>query len=183
MKRIYFATTNKDKLAEAREILGLDVLGLEGEIDEIQSLSPEEVAVKKAKAYFDEYKKPLFVEDVSLVFNALNMLPGTYINDFSKALGNGGLVNLLKGKKNKNAIAQTTIVFVDQRGKTHTFVGRVNGKIASKPKGTQGFGWDSIFIPEKESKTFAQMSLKQKNYYSMRAKAFKAFKKWLLKTK
>jgi len=60
-------------------------------------------------------------------------------------------------------------------------VGRVKGIIAKKEKGSNGFGWDSIFIPEGSKKTFAQMSLTEKNKYSMRAIAFKKFHNWLKK--
>ena len=148
-------------------------------ISEIQSLDPLEVAVKKVRDYFTQLKKPIFVEDVSLEFSVLKGLPGTYINDFLNSLGNKGLIKILSPYKNKKAIAQTTLVFKDNSKKEHIFTGKVTGKISSKPKGNQGFGWDQIFIPDGSDKTFAQMSLVEKNKYSMRVKAFKKFKKYL----
>jgi len=178
MEEIYFATTNEGKLREVQEILGIKVKGTSLEIDEIQSLDPKKVAVAKARAYFDKLKKPIFVEDVSLCFRALGGLPGTYINDFSKRLGNKGLADLLLAQKERGAIAITTIVYIDTKGE-HVFEGKVKGSIAKKPHGNKGFGWDSIFIPEGETKTFGEMKVSEKNKYSMRAIALKKFKKYL----
>lgn len=180
MKEIVFATTNEGKLKEARDILGIEIEGSPLEIDEVQSLDPEEVAVKKAKAYFKKLKKPLIIEDVSLVFNALKTLPGTYIDDFFKYLGNDGLIKLITSDRRATAI--TTIVHMDENGSHYIFQGKVKGKIAEIPRGEKGFGWDSIFIPEGEERTFAEMELEEKNEYSMRRIALMKFKAWLEKT-
>jgi len=179
MAKLIFATGNKGKLLEAKEILGIAVEGTSLEIDEIQSIDPIEVAVKKAKAYYQKLKKPIFVEDNAFFFEGLNNLPSTYIDSFSKVLGNNGLVDLLRGRKDRKATAQATIVYVDKKGKEHVFIGKVKGKIASKAKGDKGFGWDPIFIPKGSTKTFGQMELKEKNKYSMRKKALVKLKKWL----
>lgn len=179
MKKIYFATTNEGKIKEAKEILGIKVVGSGLEIDEIQSLDPIEVATKKARAYYRKLRKPILVEDVSLSFKSLGGLPATYINDFSGALGNDGLVKLIKSK-DRSAAAQTTLVFYDADGE-HIFIGMVKGKIAKKPKGNSGFGWDPIFIPNGGTRTFAEMEDGEKHQYSMRAIALRKFKKWLEK--
>ncbi len=178
-KTIYFATTSQGKLDEARKLLGIDIQGCGLDIDEIQSLNTETVAIKKAAAYFQELKKPILVEDVALTFEALVKLPGTYINDFLKVLGNQGLVNLLQNSSNRKAKAQTTLVFADQDGKHHIFTGIIAGEIAREPKGNNGFGWDPIFIPEGETRTFGEMTEAEKANYSMRAKALANFKEWL----
>lgn len=182
MKKLYFATTNEGKLKEARDILDLEIDSTSLEVDEIQSLDPIEVAVKKAHSYFEKLRKPVFIEDVSLGFNTFGRLPGPYINDFFKELGNDGLIELMENQKDRSAIAQTTIVYVDKMGKMHVFEGVLNGRISEKAKGENGFGWDPIFIPEKADKTFGEMELKEKNKYSMRAKALKSFKNWLQKS-
>lgn len=179
MKKIYFATTNANKLAEASELLGLEVQGMGLNIDEIQSLNSEEVVIKKAKAYFAQIKKPIFVEDTCLSFKALNGLPGTYINDFFDALGNEGLCKLLDTFSDCSAEAKVTIAFIKSENEIHTFEGVVKGTIARGPKGDQGFGWDPIFVPEGQNKTFAQMEASEKNEYSMRARAFEKFSRWL----
>lgn len=179
MARLIFATGNKGKLTEARVILGQEVKGTALEIDEVQSLDPVEVAVKKARAYFIVLKKPLFVEDGSVFIKALGNLPGPYIDSFSRALGNQGIADLLKNKKDKSAVAVVNVVYVNKSGKEHIFEGKVTGKIADKPRGDKGFGWDPIFIPTGSTKTFGQMELTEKNKYSMRKKALLKFKKWL----
>jgi len=175
---LIFATSNPGKIKEAQEILGVKVNGTSLEIEEIQSLDPLKVALAKARAYFDALKEPLFVEDTSLSFEGLKGLPGPYISDMAKALGNSGLAELLKGRSRK-AQAQVTLVFVDAKGKEHLFIGVTEGSIAASPRGEGGFGWDPIFIPEGEKRTFGEMSLEDKNKYSMRAKALMAFREWL----
>ena len=176
--RLTFATSSEGKIKEAQEILGIKIKGTSLEIEEIQSLDPIKVARAKALAYFEALKTPLFVEDTSLEFDALNGLPGPYINDMLKALGNQGLCSLLK-EGNRKAKAQVTIFYIDSKEKEHVFVGTCEGRLAKTPKGEGGFGWDPIFIPEGETRTFGEMNLSEKNKYSMRKKAFDAFSSWL----
>lgn len=179
MDKLHFATTNKGKLKEASEILNRRIIGIPGDVEEIQSMDIEKVASQKAMGYYQVLNKPLFVEDVSLSFSALNGLPGAYINDFSKVLGNDGLVELLKNKKDRKAIASTVIAYIPKAEKVYKFKGVVKGSIVNNPRGDRGFGWDAIFVPTGEKRTFAQMSLKEKNKYSMRKKALVKFSKWL----
>lgn len=183
LRKIYFATSNQNKIDEAKTILGIDIEGIGLDIDEIQSLDPIEVASKKALAYYDKVKKPIFIEEVALSFNALGRLPGNYIKDFYTELGNEGLCNLLKGKKSRTAVAQTTLVLIDNKGKQHVFIGKTKGRVPLKPKGAKGFAWDPIFIPDGAKRTQAEMELEEKNKYSMRAKAFAKMKAWMEKNK
>ncbi len=178
MNKLFFATTNEGKLREAREILGANIEGTPLEIEEIQSLDAKKVAIQKAKDYFKVLQKPIFVEDLSLTFNALNGLPGAYISDFLKAVENEGLIELLNNKQDRTAAAQTYVVFIDKDGQEYVFEGKVEGIIAEKPRG-EGFGWDPIFIPLGQDKTFGEMSIEEKNKHSMRAIALKKMKKWL----
>lgn len=177
MQILYFATHNKDKLKEAGEILGLPIKAAGFEVDEVQSLDPVEVAVKKARSYYQKLKKPIFVEDVSLSIEALNGLPGTYIDAFLKTLGNSGIIEILKGKVNRRVFAQATITYISKNIEK-VFIGSVKGAIADKPRG-EGFGWDPIFIPNGFNRTFGEMTLTEKNKFSMRAIALKKLKKWL----
>ncbi len=137
------------------------------------------MVVKKAKAYFEKVKKPLFVEDVSVVFNCLGQLPGPYMKDFCLALGYDGLTQLVSHYQDKTAVATTTLAYIDSQ-QLKTFTGSIKGKITPKPIGNEGgFGWDPIFIPDGYTKTFAQMTAEEKNLCSMRALALREFKKWL----
>ncbi|OGM05315.1 non-canonical purine NTP pyrophosphatase, RdgB/HAM1 family [Candidatus Woesebacteria bacterium RIFCSPHIGHO2_01_FULL_39_32] len=180
MKKLYFATTNEGKLKEAKSILKVEVVGTPLEIDEVQSMDPIEVATKKARLYFEKLRKPIFVEDVSVFIKALNGLPGPYIDAFMKTLGNEGIVKLLRGANERSVTAQATVVYIPKMGVEEVFIGEVEGTISDKPRG-EGFGWDPIFIPKGEKKTFGEITLEEKNKYSMRAKALKKFKKWLEK--
>ena len=181
MTKIYFATTNEGKLKEARQILNIEIESAGMEVEEVQSLDPQEVASKKARAYYEVLKKPILVEDVSLVFKALNKLPGTYINDFSKTLGNDGMIKLILTEQSREAVAQTTLVFIDEQGTEHVFEGITEGTITTEQRGNKGFGWDPIFVPLGQEKTFAEMDDTEKNNYSMRGKAFELFRQWLVK--
>lgn len=175
--KIIFATTNKHKLAEAEKILEMDIEGTPLDIEEIQSLDPEKVAIEKAKAYYKVLSKPILIEDVSLSFKALNGLPGTYIKDFEEALGREGLIELLNNKEDRSAVAQATLVYYN--GEPNIFTGKVFGTVPKSVRGDSGFGWDPLFIPDGEDRTFAEMSEEEKAKYSHRAKALHKFKDWL----
>src|SRR5260221_1396345 len=181
MTKVIFATSNVGKLKEAQEVLGIEVIGRELPIEESQSLDTKKVALEKARAYYKEIKEPLFVEDVALTFNAMNGLPGTYINDFSKALNNEGLIELLKNRPDKSAVAITTLVYLDETGE-YIFEGDMKGTIVESPRGDKGFGWDPILAPSGSIKTLAEMEMVEKNNYSMRAMALKKLAEFL-KTK
>lgn len=178
MKKIVFATGNKNKLAEASRILGMEVEGYSTNIDEVQSLDAREVAIKKAQAYFLALEKPLFVEDNSLEFLGLNGLPGVYIDSFMEALGNEGLLKILKNVKNRGATAKTTLVYIWKKDRYKVIEGETEGEISLRALG-EGFGWDPIFVPMGELKTFGEMSAVEKDKYSMRAKALAKLQKWL----
>lgn len=179
--KLIFATSNQNKINEVSRILGnnLEIEGTSLEIDEIQSIDPVKVVEAKAKAYFNQLKTPLIVEDTSLSFNGLNGLPGPYINDFSKALRNKGLIDLLSSTDNRRAVAQVTFCLIVDENNIHTFEGKVEGTIANQEKGTNGFGWDPIFIPLGQEKTFAEMQDSEKDNYSMRAKALSLLQQYI----
>ena len=183
MKKIYFATTNEGKLKEAKAILGIEIegVGLES-VFEMQTLDPVTLTEHKAEQYFEYYKRPIIVEDTFLFIDDMKGLPGPYYKDFLKTIGNEGILKFMQGERNRGAKAQSTLVFKDQKGKPHVFIGEVKGKITNKIKG-EGFGWDPIFVPNGHSKTFGEMEMEEKNKLSMRAKAFKKFKVWLDKQK
>ena len=175
MNKITFVTTNKGKLQEAKEILGIEVESLELEIDEAQTLNPIECVEKKAEAAYAKAKQPILVEDTCLFFEAWNGLPGVFINYFMKTLDNEGLIRLMKGEKNRAAKAQTAFCYFNGQEKI-TAIGEIKGIISEKPRGDNGFGWDSIFIPKGMNKTFAEMTSEEKNEISMRKMALEELK-------
>lgn len=178
MNSITFATTNEGKLKEAQEILNIPIESIKLEVDEIQTLDPIECVEKKAIAAFQIAKKPILVEDTCLFFDAWNGLPGVFINFFMKTLDNEGMLTLLQQEKNRKAIAQTNYCFFDGKNKITTS-GIIKGEISKTQKGANGFGWDTIFIPDGSDKTYAEMTNSEKNAISMRKIALEKLRREL----
>ena len=166
MKKLYFLTSNQNKLAEAQAILGdVKVIGQKIELDEAQSVNVEEVIkhkIKQAKKVLNN--KKFFVEDTALYLGK-NKEIGALI----KFLDNSRVVKAYKGE-----IAQAVCAIGLSNGQV--FQGVTKGKIVS-PRGKHGFGWDSIFQPTGHKKTTAQMTPEEKNKVSMRQIALKKLKK------
>lgn len=185
LDKLVFITSNENKLREAQEILGIEVKSADISLVEIQSLEPEEVAYNKALAAYAKVGSPVIVEDAALFFEAWKRLPGVYIDAFMKTVGNEGLLKMLAGWQDgtgavdRSALAQATIGLCIDQNTCHTFAGQVEGRIAAQPRGESNFGWDPIFIPKGEERTFAEMSPEEKNAISHRRKAFEALKQFL----
>jgi len=171
----YFATSNVNKLKEFNQILNLELKQIDIDLLEPQSLDLIEIAEIKSRDAYNKTQKIVLIEDTSLEFLAWGKLPGTLIKWFSKSLSNQDLINMLSSFNNKKAIAKTIVSFFDGN-KTYSFIGEVEGSISQAPKGDNGFGWDSIFIPNGSTKTFAQMDLNEKNLFSMRKIALEKLK-------
>lgn len=173
---MYFATTNQNKIQEAERILGTKIEGVKLEIEEIQTLDPVLCATKKAIAAYQQFGQSVLVEDTALFFEAWNGLPGVFIDYFMRSIDNQGLIKLMLQETNRKATAQTTLAISEDGVTAITFVGTVDGSIATEEKGNSGFGWDVIFIPDGETRTFAEMTGDEKDQYSMRRNAFEEYK-------
>lgn len=174
----FFATKNKDKLREVEEILGRDLEQISIELFEPQGVKVEEVVREKAKDAFHKTGKFVLVEDTSLEFVAWDGLPGALIKWFLDTVGNEGILKMLVGETSRKAIAKTAVGFFDGT-QAHIFVGKVTGTVPKMIRGTGGFGWDSIFIPEGYKKSFAEMTSAEKNAISMRKLALECMKRGL----
>jgi len=174
---MYFITSNKNKVKEFKSFIGINIKQISIDIKEIQSFKVEDVVVDKVKKAFQIVKKPIFVEDSGLYINCLNGLPATFIKYFLKTIGNDGIYNIVSNYNDKTAIAKTSIAFYD--GKVLKVFSGITKGIITKPRGNNGFGWDCIFIPEGSNKTFAEMSLEEKNKFSMRIKALMKLKRFI----
>ena len=165
-------------MREVNKILGRDLLRISLEIPEIQSLEVKDVIVDKAKKAYEMTKKSVLVEDTGLYINGLKGFPGALIKWALQTIGNDGICKLLHDQEDKSAYAETGLCIYD--GKLlQTFYGRIDGTITDTPKGSTGFGWDTIFRPNGYEKTFAQMSEEEKNNISMRARAISKLKAYL----
>ena len=177
---IYFITSNKGKLDEIRAITGLDIRSRALEIDEIQGIDVEKVVKDKAVKAYALIRKPVIVEDTGLYIKALSGFPGALVKWMVEAIGPSGICKVMKGYGNKSAYGETCIAFYDGKRLT-TFSGRILGRIADSPKGSNGFGWDPVFIPRGYKKTFAQMASSEKNGISHRRKAALKLRKYLIR--
>lgn len=172
--KLLFLTGNQGKLNEAREIMGdeFKIDNKKVDLPEIQSTSVEEVISEKLKAAYKIVKKPVFCEDTGVYIKNMNNFPGALIKFYLDHVGNKGIAKFNGGSK---VYAETVIGYHDGKD-IHFFKGKIDGTIPKKPKG-KGFGWDPIFIPKGYKKTFGELTFEEKNNISMRAKAFKKFKK------
>jgi XTP/dITP diphosphohydrolase len=183
MNKILFATNNKFKIKEARHILNIPVEPINIDIEEIQHIEVDLIVRYKAWEAYKQVKEPVFVEDTGLYFNALNGFPGALIkwlmvtigtNDsLEKGSRNDNIIKLLSKYNDKSTYAKTSIGFAysDSIDEVAIASGVIKGKVPSQCRGSDGFGWDDIFIPQGYDKTFAELGLEEKNKVSMRKKA------------
>ncbi len=175
-KQLKFVTGNPNKLREAQQILGMNLEAVSiDNLHEIQTYDVEEIVFHKAQTAWDQLKCPVLVEDSGLIFNAWNGLPGALVKWFEKTVGCEGMLNMLNTFDDRSALALCLVAIYD--GKDFKIgKGEVKGSIAQQIKGTQGFGWDVIFIPEGNKKTYAEMKPEEKNAISHRRRAFEDLK-------
>mgnify|MGYP005616269951 CR=1 FL=1 len=148
MKAATFITGNQGKADYLTKLLGLNIGRVAVDTDEIQSLDIKEVIAHKAKQAYELIGRPALVEDVSLEFNALGGLPGTFIKFFVDYTGLEATCRMLDGFTDRTAVAKCAYGYYDGKELT-IFEGSACGVIALNPSdGDKGFGWDKIFIPE-----------------------------------
>ncbi len=170
--KITFVTGNKAKAREVERILNIPIEILQIELDEIQELDLEKIALHKINQAFEIVKKPVIIDDISLEIHAWKGFPGPLIKWVLKSENGTArlLLKLLENETNRKATAKLAIGFHDGE-KAHLFIGSIDGEISREIKGENGFGWDPVFVPDGESKTFAQMSPTEKDKISHRKKA------------
>ncbi|MCW4018616.1 MAG: XTP/dITP diphosphatase [Candidatus Bathyarchaeota archaeon] len=187
-KVVFFATGNIHKFNEARAVLtqhGLSAGMLRAKTVEIQSGSLTEIAVASAQDAYKRCHLPLIVEDAGLFIDALKGFPGPYAAYVYKTLGNKGLLKLLENVQDRKATFRSAIAYCDsETDEIICFLGEVSGTITPEERARDSesaFGFDPIFQPEASSRTFAEMTLQEKNGVSHRARALHKFAEWYLK--
>ena len=179
--KLVFATNNKHKLQEVRDIVGdrVEVLSLAdiGCYDDIPETADtlQGNALIKARHIYEKYGFDCFADDTGLEVEALDGAPGVYSARYAgeecdSEANMRKLLENLTGKSNRNAQFRTVIALIID-GKEMLFDGIVKGTIATEKKGDSGFGYDPIFIPEGHTESFAQMSGEMKNSMSHRFRA------------
>ena len=184
MKKIVFATNNKHKLDEIREILGerfeivsLKDIGCDVDIPETGN-TLEDNALQKAEYIKQHYGMDCFADDTGLEVEALNGAPGVHSARYAEGTdhdSNANMDKLLKelGNTNNRKARFRTVIALLLNGETYQFEGIVNGHIAYEKNGTEGFGYDPIFVPEGYDHSFAELGMDIKNHISHRARAVK----------
>ena len=183
--QLIFATSNQHKLKEILsiapygfEILGLKDIGFAEEIPETTG-TIEGNSLQKAEYLSTKFGIACFSEDTGLEINALNGEPGVYSARYAgeKATYDDNTDKVLlkmKGETDRAARFKTVITYYDA-GKYVQFEGITDGSILEERKGKEGFGYDPIFKPTGAEKTYAEMTLEEKNVYSHRKKSFELF--------
>lgn len=183
--RLYLVSSNQGKIRELTRLAegcGIELVPLDVPKVEVQSESLLDIALYSATTAYLIARRPIIVEDSGLYIEHLNMFPGPMSSYVYRTIGVSGILKLMEGAKNRRATFESVIALAAPtlRG-VKLFRGRVHGTISEEPRGTGGFGFDPIFVPIGCGKTFAEMSIEEKNAISHRAAAFKAMSRWLSK--
>lgn len=189
IKKLVFATNNKHKLDEVRDIIGaeIQILSLEDIkcLDDIPETADtlEGNALLKARYIKQKYGYDCFADDTGLEVQALNNAPGVYsaryAGDAKDSKANmRKVLTELEGKEDRTSQFRTVIALIAGE-KEYLFEGVVTGIIIEKERGTAGFGYDPVFVPEGYNETFAELGTDVKNNISHRAEAVKKLKLFL----
>lgn len=189
-RNLVFATNNPHKLDELRRIVGdrIEILSLDDICchDDIPENEPtlDGNAVFKARWIKERYGYDCFADDTGLEVDALDGAPGVRSARYAPGAGHDAAANTalllhnLDGITNRTARFRTVICLILD-GQQHLFQGIVNGSIATQPAGNGGFGYDPVFIPDGDTRTFAQYTADEKNAVSHRGRATAELLKFL----
>ncbi len=192
---IIFATGNQHKVIEAQKALGDSFalimpkeLGLTEDIPE-NGDTLQANAIEKAEYLWEKFGKNCFADDTGLEVDALGGAPGVYTARYAgpdkgsdanmeKLLAELATVEAKEGKISRTARFRTVVALIID-GKLEIFNGVLEGEIATSRSGSEGFGYDPVFIPQGYNKTLAEISLDEKNAISHRGKAMRALAEYL----
>jgi len=177
MKTLYFITGNKGKVVEVKNKfsnLGINIVQKNLGYPEIQAAELEEVAFFGAEHVQKKFNHLFILEDAGLFISALNGFPGVYSSYVFHTIGCKGILRLMSdfGDDNsRRAVFRSVFAYVEPDKKPLLFQGECYGRIALEERGGHGFGYDPIFIPDGETRTFAEMGTSEKNKFSHRGKS------------
>jgi XTP/dITP diphosphohydrolase len=181
MKHLALLTGNKGKLQEFQHELrgiGVEVVQLKAEVDEIQADTLEEVVHNCLDQADSQGLGDVVLDDSGLFVASLNGFPGVYSAHAFRTIGCGGMLRLLDGKADRRARFDSCIG-ASIMGEHILVTGSVLGTISFEERGGNGFGFDPIFMPENGGRTFAEMEMAEKNAVSHRGRAIRLLLKEL----
>ena len=173
---VFFASSNVHKYEEAEKILsefGIKLDFYQTNLVEIQEDSLSKIAEQKVLDAFNRCKNAVIVEDDGLFIDSLSGFPGPFSSYVFKTIGNNGILKLVED--NRGAKFRAVIAYCDSNKKPKLFEYSISGKISKNLQG-KGWGYDPIFIPEKQNKTYAELA--EKNKISHRYESLKKFANW-----
>lgn len=177
---IMFVTSNAHKFQEVREIMessSIEVQWHEMQYEEIQADTTEEISRDSCIKLAKKIEGKFFLEDTGLYIDPLNGFPGPYSSFVQKTIGNKGILRLLHNN-GRNARFLTVISYWNGKDVIQ-FRGELEGKISYTERGSTGFGYDPIFIPDGYEKSLSEMTPAEKNGISHRSTALKKFMDYL----
>ena len=178
--KIWMGTSSDHKYAEAKEVMqeyGIELERLSIDRVEIQADDPELIAEYSLKVL--DVDIPILIEDSGLYIDKYYGFPGPYSSYALRTISNEGILKLMENDEDRGARYLSAVAYRD--GDTSiTFRGEVKGTISHMERGSNGFGYDPIFIPaEGDGRTFAEMTAEEKSRISHRARAFRKLAKWI----
>jgi XTP/dITP diphosphohydrolase len=179
---LWFATSNDHKFDEARLILRPFEVHLGRLYAKGGELQSDDVAVIARQAVTETYsrvRRPVFVEDTGLFVTSLRGFPGPYASFVNRTIGPASLLTLVNRVGERDAEFVSVVAFCREPGEVLLFTGRLKGRISREMKGTGGFGFDPVFVPEGHTRTLAEMSMEEKCSISHRSIALRALGTWL----
>jgi XTP/dITP diphosphohydrolase len=184
LSSLVFVSRSQSKYKEYSILTGISDLRLSQiTVTEPQSMNISFLVEDKIKIISPQLPDiPFFVEHTGLIIDAWRGLPGGLTHIFMDTVGNQGICKMMNAYKEgeRTARAKVVIGYFHQSSGMQTFEGEVAGMIAQQPRGTNNFGWDPIFIPNGDTRTYAEMSLEEKSKTSMRREAVGKFLGFLM---
>jgi non-canonical purine NTP pyrophosphatase (RdgB/HAM1 family) len=177
--KITFITGNQDKADYLAKYLGFPVEHVKLDLTEIQSTDLNEVVMDKAIEAYKKIGTPVLVEDVSLEFEAMGRLPGTFIKFFLEEMSLADICKTLDPFTSRSATARGSICVYDGAN-MKIFEGVLKGEIAREPRGEKGFGWDKIFIPDGFSVTRVELNEEDDRLTYLQIKPLEKLKEFLM---
>ena len=172
MRAFVLVSSNPGKIAEARLATGADLPAVELDLPEIQSLDMLEILRGKAAAAWDALRQPIVVEEAGLELAVLNGFPGPLVKWMLHAIGADGIASVAQALGDLRAVARCQLLYKDGNEEI-VAEGVTKGTLVYPGRGSHGFGWDPVFLPAGETRTFAELDGLEKLTLSHRGKAWR----------
>lgn len=178
--KLTFVTQNLNKVEDAKKMLPrFEIDHIHFDVPEIQSLDVKEISSYKVAYAYEKVKGPCFVWDAALYLECLNDFPGPLVKwYFSKSVGAEKTCKIANLFDQHKCRWTTSLAYFDGT-QTHFVEETVLGSVPTEPRGTNGYDWDVIFIPEGQDRTFAEMTYEEKAEYAVTKKLLAEFSKLL----